>query len=204
MLLVLGWWWQRGLFVRFRRIGVRFAHLFVRLVGADVDQGGDVFDVSKLRGLAAAVECGDRQLNPAADDFCDERLFVQVAKVLFAQLVEGISTSPKLRYSSSTVAASGAGTSRSGVWLALLMGGRARFGWATGRVVPGVQAVALGQFAQMLRHFKERSVALLACRHGHDLSRVFLGHVTVISRNCWKGQAQLLGQPSDAGLTYPG
>ena len=78
-----------GSVVRFRRIGVRFAHLFVRLVGADVDQGGDVFDVGKLGGLAAAVECGDRQLNPAADDFCDERLFVQVAKVLFAQLVEG-------------------------------------------------------------------------------------------------------------------
>ena len=40
-------------------------------------------------------------------------------------------------------------------------------------MVPGIQAVALGQFAQMLRHFKERSVALLACRHGHDLPSVF-------------------------------
>ena len=40
-------------------------------------------------------------------------------------------------------------------------------------MVPGILAVSLGQFAQMFRHFKERSVALLACRHGHDLPSVF-------------------------------
>ena len=31
-----------------------------------------------------------------------------------------------------------------------------------------------------------------------------LGHVTVVSRNRWQGQAQLFGQPCDTGLTYPG
>lgn len=32
----------------------------------------------------------------------------------------------------------------------------------SGRVVPGIQAVAFGQFAQMLRDLKERGVALLS------------------------------------------
>ncbi len=32
----------------------------------------------------------------------------------------------------------------------------------SGRVVPGIQAVAFGQLAQMLRHLKERGVALLS------------------------------------------
>ena len=40
------------------------------------------------------------------------------------------------------------------------------------RVVPGVQAVASGQLAQMFGHFEERGVALLARAHGDDLAGV--------------------------------
>lgn len=57
----------------------------------------------------------------------------EVEKVLSAQLLEGGGTFPRLRYSNSTVAASGAGISPSGFWLALLMGGPARSGgWRAG------------------------------------------------------------------------
>lgn len=63
-------------------------HVFVGLVGADVDQRGDVPDVGVLRCLAAGVQCGDRELDAAAADLGHERLLVEVAEVLLAHFVE--------------------------------------------------------------------------------------------------------------------
>ena len=62
---------------------------FVRLVRANVDQCGDMADVGEFGRFAAVVQCGDGQLNPAANDFCDKGLLVEVTEVLLAQLGEG-------------------------------------------------------------------------------------------------------------------
>ena len=48
-----------GLFVLVLGIALRSAEFFVGLVRSDIDQCGYVFDVGKLCGLAAAVECGN-------------------------------------------------------------------------------------------------------------------------------------------------
>jgi hypothetical protein len=40
-------------------------------------------------------------------------------------------------------------------------------------MIPGVQAVASRELAQMFGYFEERGVALLACAHGDNLAGVF-------------------------------
>ena len=78
-----------GLFVLVLGIALRSAEFFVGLVRSDINQRGNVADVSELRRLAAAVERDHGYLNPAADDLCRKRLLVEVPEVLHAQLVEG-------------------------------------------------------------------------------------------------------------------
>ena len=63
-------------------------HVFVGLIGADVDQGSDVPDVCVLRCLAAGVQRGDGELDAAAADLGHERLLVEVAEVLLAHFVQ--------------------------------------------------------------------------------------------------------------------
>ncbi len=52
-------------------------------------------------------------------------------------------------------------------------------------MIPGIPGSGSGQLPQMLRHFEERGIALLACVHGDDLAGVLLGHV-----GCLPGMAQ--------------
>jgi hypothetical protein len=58
------------------------------------------------------------------------------------------------------VADSGAGCRRSGFCAALLMALSSLLALLSCRVIPGIQAVASGQLAQMFGHFEERGVAL--------------------------------------------
>ena len=59
--------------------------------------------------------------------------------------------------------------------------------------------------AQQRLFFTGVSIPLVLRSKAGTICRAYsLGHVTVISWNCWNGQVQLLGQPNDAGLTHPG
>ena len=78
-----------GLVVVVARFAVGPGQFLVRLVRANVDQCGDVADVGEFGRFAAVVQCGDGQLNPAADDLCDKGLLIEVAEVLLAQLGQG-------------------------------------------------------------------------------------------------------------------
>lgn len=59
-------------------------HIFISLVGADVDQRGNMADVRVLQRLAACVQRGYGKLDSAAVDLRHERLLVEIAKVLLA------------------------------------------------------------------------------------------------------------------------
>lgn len=77
-----------GLLVVIVGVGQLLGVFFIRPVGADVDQCGNVADVCVLRRLAAAVQGSDGQLNAAAADLGGERLFIEVAEVLHADLFQ--------------------------------------------------------------------------------------------------------------------
>lgn len=70
------------------------------------------------------------------------------------------------------MADSGAGCKRSGFCAVLLMALLELLALCSCRVIPGVQAVAFGQLAQMFGHFEERGIAFLSCPHSDDLAGV--------------------------------
>lgn len=84
-----GRWWRPGSVVELVAWDVEPRQFFVRFVRVDIDQRCNVTDVSELGSLAAAVERGDRQLDPAALNLGSKRPLVEVSEVLHAQLFKG-------------------------------------------------------------------------------------------------------------------
>ena len=77
---------------RFDLLGLRVfrsQHIRIRLVSADVYQGGNMLDVGVPQRLSAMVQSGHRQLNSTAVDRFGERFFIEVFEIVHAQLFKG-------------------------------------------------------------------------------------------------------------------